>query len=215
MLGRKVEGTKPVSLPHVRAILEQRAGEPDFGYEQQMSLDYARKFAKLTPADADKLAADLAEFEALKPETITKLVDILPAHLSTLQAILAKDRITLSPDKLAKALDKIAHFRTKMVTPPEPSTEPAPVPTDASIAAEDAAKSEAEGKKTKGGEKAAAKEKPVEASSPLDASAAEGKAAKALVKSEKEEKAKAGKSEAKEKSGAGAKKEKGEDKHAK
>ncbi len=207
MLGRKVEGAKPVSLPHVRAILEQRSGEPDFGYEQQTSLDYARKFAKLTPADADKLEADLAEFEALKPETITKLVDILPAHLSTLQAILAKDRITLPADKLSKVLEKIAHFRTKMVAPPEITTEPAPVPTDASIAAEDA-KAEAEGKKAKGeeeGKKAkGAKEKPAEAASPLDASAAEGKAAAALVKGH-EEKAKASK----------AKKEKGEDKHSK
>lgn len=202
MLGRKVEGAKPVSLPHVRAILEQRSGEPDFGYEQQMSLDYARKFAKLTPADADKLAADLAEFEALKPETITKLVDLLPAHPSTLQAILAKDRITLPAASATKVMEKIAHYRTKMVAPPEPSAAPA-----SGEAAEEAGakKAEEEGKKAKGA--AAAKEKPAESESPLDASAAEGKAAKALVKSDKEDKAKAGKS------GAGAKK--GEDKHAK
>lgn len=201
MLGRKVEGAKPISLPHVRAILEQRSGEPDFGYEQQMSLDYARKFAKLTPADADKLAADLAEFEALKPETITKLIDILPAHPATMQAILAKDRITLPAASATKVMEKIAHYRTKMVAPPEPSAAPA-----GGEAAEEAGekKAEEEGKKAKAKE---AKEKQAEAGSPLDASAAEGKAAAALVKSDKEDKAKAGKA------GAGAKK--GEDKRAK
>lgn len=209
MLGRKVEGVKPVSLPHVRAILEQRSGEPDFGYEQQMSLDYARKFAKLTPADADRLAADLAEFDALKPETITKLVDLLPAHPSTMQAILAKDRITLPAASATKVMEKIAHYRTKMVAPPEATAAPA-----GGEAVEEAGekKAEEEGKKAKGA--AAAKEKPVESESPLDASAAEGKAAAALVKSEKEDKAKApkaDKSDSKDK----AKKEKGEDKHAK
>ncbi len=200
MLGRKVEGAKPVSLPHVRAILEQRSAEPDFGYEQQMSLDYARKFAKLTPADADKLAADLAEFDALKPETITKIVDILPAHLSTLQAILAKDRITLPADKTTKVLDKISHFRTKMVAPPEPTTEPGPI---GEVAAEEAKKEEAKPAKEEEGKKAKGAKEKAESASPLDASAAEGKAAAALVKGHEEKKA------------SKAKKEKGEEKHSK
>ena len=75
MLGRKIDGAKPVSLPHVRAILEQRSGEPDFGYEQQTSLEYARKFAKLTPADADKLSKELVQFKLYN--TGLKLKEVL------------------------------------------------------------------------------------------------------------------------------------------
>ena len=194
MLGRKIDGAKPVSLPHVRAILEQRSGEPDFGYEQQTSLEYARKFAKLTPADADKLAGELAEFDTLKPETITKIVDILPAHLSTLQAVLLKDRITLAPDKLTKVLELIAKFRTKMVEPPEPKVEGehAPIggePEEAPAAEAEKSPAKAEdgdAKKSKSSSKA--KEKAAESQTPLDASAAEGQAAKELVKSSKGEK---------------------------
>ncbi len=213
MLGRKIDGAKPVSLPHVRAILEQRSGEPDFGYEQQTSLEYARKFAKLTPADADKLMGELAEYDTLKPETITKIVDILPAHLSTLQAVLLKDRITLAPDKLTKVLELIGKFRTKMVAPPEPKVEGehAPIGGEPEVPAAEAGKGEEEGKKSKSSSKA--KEKAAKAETPLDASAAEGEAAAELVKSskvekEKEEKSEKGEKAPKEKSAKEAKGEK-------
>ena len=71
MLGRKVENPRPATLAEVRKILEQRSVEPDFGYEQQTSLDYARKFAKLTPEDAAKFSKEMTEeIPALKGEAL-------------------------------------------------------------------------------------------------------------------------------------------------
>ena len=128
MLGRKVEGAHAVSLVEVRQILEQRAGEPDFGYEQQTSLDYARKFAKLTPEDAGKMSKELGEeIPALKGEALSKLIDMLPLHASSITAILAHSRIALSPAQSAKCLELIAKYRERMVAPPPPVEVPAPV----------------------------------------------------------------------------------------
>ncbi|MCL6088609.1 MAG: RNA polymerase Rpb4 family protein [Candidatus Marsarchaeota archaeon] len=148
MLGRKVEGARPVSLVEVRRILEQRSGEPDFGYEQQTSLDYTRKFAKLTPEDAAKLEKELAgEVSALKPEVIVKLVDILPTHASTIIAICAKERITLSAPQTQKCLDVIAKFRERMVEPPPVPETPVPDAPAAEAAPVEAAKKEEGAKK--------------------------------------------------------------------
>ncbi|VVB56688.1 Uncharacterised protein [uncultured archaeon] len=127
MLGRKVEGAHPVSLVEVRRILEERSAEPDFGYEQQTSLDYARKFAKLTPEDAAKMAKELGEeIPALKGEALAKIIDMLPLHASSITAILAQSRIALSDAQSAKCLDIIAKFRERMVAPPPPPEVPAP-----------------------------------------------------------------------------------------
>lgn len=118
MLGRKVEKVRPVLLAEVRQILEQRLGEPDFGYEQQTSLDYARKFSKLTLEDANKLYQELSEeFPSLKPETIIKLVDILPKHASTILAILAKERASFSAAQMQKCLEMISKYRERMIAP--------------------------------------------------------------------------------------------------
>ncbi|VVC02367.1 Uncharacterised protein [uncultured archaeon] len=157
MLGRKVESTRPVTLVEVKKILEQRSVEPDFGYEQQTSLDYARKLAKLTPEDATKMEKELVEeVPALRAESLVKIVDILPVHESTIGAILAKERISLSPAQNAKVLEIVAKFRTKMIAPPEPEKkEEAAKAEDASAPVEEKA---AVPKKEKAEEKAEKKE---------------------------------------------------------
>ncbi len=145
MLGRKVEGAHPVSLVEVRQILEPRSVEADFGYEQQTSLDYARKFAKLTPEDAAKMAKELGEeIPALKGEHTVKFVDILPTHPSSISAILAPTRIALSPAQTAKCLEIIAKFRERMVAPPAPVEVPAPV--EAAVPPEAETKTESKSK---------------------------------------------------------------------
>lgn len=134
-LGKKVENPRPVCLADVKAILGERGAQPDFGYEQQMSLDYSKRFCRLKPEDAHALAKALAEFEPLKPEGITKIVDLLPEFASTLCALLLKDKVTLSADQTAKVLALVAKFREKMIEPEvvapapkpeEPAGEPSP-----------------------------------------------------------------------------------------
>lgn len=123
MLGKKTENPRPVSLAEVKAMLSTRAAEPDFGYEQQLSLDYSKKFCKLTPEDAKALGAGLSKIEALQPESVAKIIDILPEHAPTLQAILAREKITLSEKDLEKTLALVSEARTRMIAIEEPKPE--------------------------------------------------------------------------------------------
>jgi DNA-directed RNA polymerase subunit F len=107
MIGKKTEDSHSVTLPEVKALLEARASQPDFGYEQQTSLDYSKKFAKLEKGDADKLLAALMEIDGMKMEAAVKLVDIMPMFKSQLVPILAKDKVLLSDSAQAKVLDAI------------------------------------------------------------------------------------------------------------
>ncbi|MFH1094723.1 MAG: hypothetical protein V1728_00730 [Candidatus Micrarchaeota archaeon] len=115
MLGKKTENPRPVSLAEVKAMLLARASEPDFGYEQQLSLDYSKKFCKLSLEDARALSAGLSKIEALLPDSVAKIVDILPEHAPTLQAILAKEKISLPEKDLEKTLELVHEARAKMI----------------------------------------------------------------------------------------------------
>lgn len=118
MLGKRTENPRPILLAEVRDILEKRSAQPDFGYEQQTSLDYCRKFSKIPLDVAKKLAKELGEFENLHPESLFKIVDILPPHKSTMLAILLKDKSTLTSEEADKAMALIAHARTKIIEEP-------------------------------------------------------------------------------------------------
>ncbi len=111
MIGKRTEDARPASLPEVKELLEARAVQPDFGYEQQTSLDYSKKFAKIEKAKADKLVAALMEIDGMKIETAVKLADILPSYKSTLPSVFAKDKTPLSDAIAAKVMETLESFR--------------------------------------------------------------------------------------------------------
>ncbi len=117
MLGKRSENPRPVLMAEVKDILKARSLQPDFGYEQQMSLDYTKRFVHLTAKDSKALSEELTEIEALKPESVCKIVDLLPEHASTLQAILAKDKVALDAKDVTKVMDLVAKAREKMIEP--------------------------------------------------------------------------------------------------
>lgn len=156
MLGKKVENPRPLMLAEVKDMLTERFGQPDFGYEQQTALNYANAFTKLTLEDAKKLQKKLTGIEALKPESVAKIVDVLPEHTSTLLAILSKDKVTLSEAEQTEVLELVGEYREKMIAPPEPppvAEEPAEGATEGEAGAE-----KAEGEATDAEPKKAAKE---------------------------------------------------------
>ncbi|MDE1798649.1 MAG: hypothetical protein KGH63_04580 [Candidatus Micrarchaeota archaeon] len=116
-LGKRSDNPRPVLLAEVKEILKERSGQPDFGYEQQTSLDYTKRFVHLTVKDAKALDKELSEIEALKPESVAKIVDLLPAHPSTLQAILAKDKVVLDAKDVSKVMELVGKARGKMIEP--------------------------------------------------------------------------------------------------
>ena len=97
----KIDSSRPVPLTDVKEILREREKEEgELAYEQAQSLENADKFAESTPAKAKKLISEIEKGGKIPLETAVKIVDIMPKHVSTLKAILIKDKVELSDGEL-------------------------------------------------------------------------------------------------------------------
>jgi len=104
MIGEKLISQKPVSLAEVKQLLADRKKDKDLSYEQDITLKYAKRFGKNSLANAEKLEAELQGIEGLNPETITKVVDILPDKKEKLQLLIPKE-VVLNEAAMQKILD--------------------------------------------------------------------------------------------------------------
>lgn len=111
MLGKRTEDAKPVTLSEVKELLEARSAQPDFGYEQQTSLDYSKKFAKLDPKKASALVEKLMEIDGMKLDAAVKIADIMPSFASQYSAIFAKDKVSLSESAMKKVVEAVDSSR--------------------------------------------------------------------------------------------------------
>lgn len=111
MIGKRTEEGKPVTLAEVSELLGARAVQPDFGYEQQTSLDYAKKFAKLTKGKAEELVGKMMEFEGMKIEAAVKIADIMPSHKSQYAPVLSNYKVSLPEKEMAKLMELVNSYR--------------------------------------------------------------------------------------------------------
>ncbi len=117
MLGRKEVSSAPAGLALVKSVLSDRSKEAEFGYEQQVCLDYANRFCKLSQTHYDQLLDNLKQIEGLSLDCAIKIADILPAHKSSVQVILAKDKITLDDSQLLKILELVTQASKDRIEP--------------------------------------------------------------------------------------------------
>jgi DNA-directed RNA polymerase subunit F len=148
MIGKGAHEIRPATLAEVVRILEKRQGTGgEFGFEQQTTLDYSKKFARLKLSDAQEMQSEL-EGLGLKAETAVKIVDILPMNKSQFALILAKDKSELSEKKLAEAEEIVAKFSKKAkkiesAKPEEAASAPEPEAAAKGAAPEEGKKKEA------------------------------------------------------------------------
>jgi len=139
MIGKGANEIRPAMLSEVEKILEKRQGTAgEFGFEQQTSLEYARRFSHLKYNDAKEMEDELEKLE-VKAETAVKIVDLLPKNKSQLMLILVKDKVELPEKKMEKVEALIAEY-SKKAKKFEPKVEslpdaPAAVPAEAAPAA--------------------------------------------------------------------------------
>ena len=131
MIGKGANEIRPIMLAEVEKILEKRQGTAgEFGFEQQTSLEYARRFSHLKYNDAKEMLDELEKLE-VKAETAVKIVDLLPKNKSQLMLILVKDKVELAEKKMEKVEALIAEY-SKKAKKFEPKVEALP---DAVVAA--------------------------------------------------------------------------------
>jgi DNA-directed RNA polymerase subunit F len=113
MIGKGASEIRPATLSEVAKILEKRQGTAgEFGFEQQTSLDYAKKFGRLKVSDAQEMQSELEKLE-LKNETAVKITDILPSTKAQLLLILSKDKVDAPEKKLGQIEEIVAKFSKK------------------------------------------------------------------------------------------------------
>lgn len=78
MIGEEILNQKPVTLRKIRELLEEKQGDKELTYEQDISLKHAKKFATLKEDKEKKLREELENLGIFKDEEIVKLIDILP-----------------------------------------------------------------------------------------------------------------------------------------
>ncbi|MCR4336168.1 MAG: RNA polymerase Rpb4 family protein [archaeon] len=105
MIGKKIVSQKNLPLFELKQILSERNKDGELTYEQQAAFDYAKKFAKITPAKAEKLLKDLKGIEGLDEDFITKLIDILPTDLDTAKMIAYRTNPNLDDEKLKQIVE--------------------------------------------------------------------------------------------------------------
>lgn len=103
MIGEKLIDKKPVSLVEVKELLGERKKDKDLNYEQDIAIKYAKKFAKVSPKEAEKLKEELSKIESLDSELVVKLIDLLPTKKEVLELIVPKGT-AVSEEDLVKVL---------------------------------------------------------------------------------------------------------------
>jgi len=103
MIGKKLLASKPVCLADVKEILKERAEEGELTYEQTLTNDYSKKFAKLSKTKAAKLIEDLNSVENMTDELAVKIADIAPASMDILKLLVLKGS-KISDDDMQKIL---------------------------------------------------------------------------------------------------------------
>jgi len=113
MIGKGANEIRPAMLAEVEKILDKRQGTAgEFGFEQQTSLEYAKRFSHLKYNDAKEMLGELEKLE-VKLETAVKIVDLLPKNKSQLMLILVKDKVELAEKKMEKVEALIAEYSKK------------------------------------------------------------------------------------------------------
>jgi DNA-directed RNA polymerase subunit F len=104
----ETKSSKPTSIVKAKEILSNRSKEGELGYEQTQALENAEKFSKFKPDGIKKLVEKLTNNEKISEELATKIIDICPTDVSTLKAILVKDRIELSDEEINQIIKELS-----------------------------------------------------------------------------------------------------------
>jgi DNA-directed RNA polymerase subunit F len=110
MIAEKILKRRPVTLAEAKEMVKERLKESDAPtYEQDMTLQYVGKFAKLSRAKAEKLVEELQKIEGVDHWLAAKIADVLPQEKPVLELLLTK-RYKLSEESMQSILENVKKF---------------------------------------------------------------------------------------------------------
>ncbi|MEM2974020.1 MAG: RNA polymerase Rpb4 family protein, partial [Candidatus Micrarchaeia archaeon] len=109
MIGKRIVASKDVTLAEISGILG-RISEEELGFEQSKTLEYSRKFAKLTSDEADSMVKDLMQNDKITRSNAVKIVDLMPQTPEEVRAIFSRETFVLSDDEISKIIDTVKNY---------------------------------------------------------------------------------------------------------
>ncbi len=93
-----------------KTILTERKKEIELGYEQKNSLDYLKKYDRLTEKKVKELMEKLAEVKKLRERQIILIANLLPQDTDDLRLILEKDYSLLTDEEKNLIFETVKKF---------------------------------------------------------------------------------------------------------
>jgi DNA-directed RNA polymerase subunit F len=101
-----------LTVAQVKKILET-LGEEKLDQLQRRSLDYASKFSRIDPEDAELLVKELMEKYELEKEEAVQLANCMPESVEEIRVFLAGGRKIVETSKLQGILNLLDKYRKK------------------------------------------------------------------------------------------------------
>ena len=102
---------EPVPLARVKQLLSEEAARRTLPREATLALQHAELFARLDPADAEKLVAELRGLPFVDAALATKIADVLPQYPEEIRLLFSKERVVLDEEQIARLLELTAQHR--------------------------------------------------------------------------------------------------------
>ncbi len=110
MIGKETLKSRTAMLGEVADILEARKNDGELGFEQQVTLDHAKKFTRLGKEKREEMLKELLGFEKIKEEAAVKIVDLMPANADQLRLIFSKERYSFDEKETGEVLDVVKKY---------------------------------------------------------------------------------------------------------
>jgi len=111
----KIIRKDPLALVDAGKLVSGLGKKAELPTIQQKVQTFAKKFSKITSANAAKLSEDLKKLEIpmFTEESISQICNILPQDLAELKSIFAGSKISISPENFKKILDVVIKYSKK------------------------------------------------------------------------------------------------------
>jgi len=99
------------TLTDVKEMLEKAEAERgELTYEQKLALEHARRFARFTPENLQKLIAELKQNPKVDHLMAVRVADMAPTHIDDVRALFAKARTNLDESEVQKVLETVRRY---------------------------------------------------------------------------------------------------------
>ncbi|HKZ87564.1 MAG TPA: RNA polymerase Rpb4 [Candidatus Bathyarchaeia archaeon] len=109
-MGKREISESKLTLPQVKKILFS-VGEENLDQFQRRTFDYASKFAKATPEDAEKLLEILVKEYGLEEAEAVQIINCMPETVDELRVFLAGGRKIIETSKLQAIVELLNEKR--------------------------------------------------------------------------------------------------------